>query len=178
MVVIAIGAVAANYRYDFTSIPPSGKAVDLVANLSHELVEKASMAYSKNSLSDYEELKAISANCKAYIGEDVLGGCYFTDASTDPYLYVLLKDMCVRPDIKHDRVVFKEVKYSMSELKTFQERLIKKYTGGAYFECSIDVVDNKVDVGFTGYIDIEELYSIVPEDAVEIYYLAEDEGSQ
>lgn len=175
MVAIATGAVAANYQYNFTSVPPLGKEVDLVANLSNELVEKASKAYYKDSMSDYEQLKTISANCKAYIGEDILGGCYFTDASTDPHLYVLLKDMSMKPDIKNDRVVFTKVKYSMSDLKTFQESLIKRYTGGAYFECSIDVVSNKVDVGFTYHVDIDELYSIVPEDAIEVYYLAEDE---
>ena len=161
---------------DFTAVPELGQQVDLVEGLSEEEREAAIRNYLNSDRSAYQELRIIAANCHTNIPEEYFGGCYFADVMTDPKLYVLLTDLSAAPVIKNDRVIFREVKYTEAELEKFQSAVWEYYLDKGIREAGADIKKNKVEFGFKEGTDLSALYQLVPEDALEYYFLGEGDG--
>ena len=172
-VLVACGEIA---QPDYTAVPELGQQIDLVEGLSEEEREAAIRNYLNSDRSAYEELRIIAANCHTNIPEEYFGGCYFADVMTDPKLYVLLTDLSVSPVIKNDRVKFFEVKYAKKELLKYQSLVWEYYLEKGIREAGVAVEKNKVEFGFKEGTDISALYQLVPEDAVEYYFLGEGDG--
>lgn len=176
LLLLVLGSCGAASQPDFTAVPELGQQVDLVAGLSEEERDAAIRNYFNSDRSAYQELRIIAANCQMNIPEEYFGGCYFQDVMTDPKLYVLLTDLSAAPVIENDRVIFHEVKYTEAELKKYQDVVWEYYLDKGIREAGADIKKNKVEFGFKEGTDLSALYQLVPEDAVEYYFLGEGDG--
>lgn len=176
LLLLVLGSCGAASQPDYTAVPELGQQVDLVEGLSEEEREAAIRNYFNSDRSAYQELRIIATNCQMNIPEEYFGGCYFQDVMTDPKLYVLLTDLSAAPVIKNDRVIFREVKYTEAELKKYQDAVWEYYLDKGIREAGADIKKNKVEFGFKEGTDLSALYQLVPEDAVEYYFLGEGDG--
>ncbi len=176
LLMLALGSCGAASQPDYTAVPELGQQVDLVEGLSEEEREAAIRNYFNSDRSAYQELRIIAANCQMNIPEEYFGGCYFQDVMTDPKLYVLLTDLSAAPVIKNDRVIFHEVKYTEAELEKFQSAVWEYYLDKGIREAGRDTKSNRIHAGFEQGTDLSILYQLVPEDAVEYYFLGEGDS--
>lgn len=176
LLLLVLGSCGAASQPDYTAVPELGQQVDLVEGLSEEEREAAIRNYFNSDRSAYQELRIIAANCQTNIPEEYFGGCYFQDVMTDPKLYVLLTDLSAAPVIKNDRVIFREVKYTKAELKKYKDAVWEYYLDKGIREAGLRIKNNQMYAGFKEGTDLSALYQLVPEDAVEYYFLGEGDG--
>ncbi len=176
LLLLVLGSCGAASQPDFTAVPELGQQVDLVEGLSEEEREAAIRNYFNSDRSAYQELRIIAANCQMNIPEEYFGGCYFENVMTDPKLYVLLTDLSAAPVIKNDRVIFCEVKYTKAELKKYKDAVWEYYSDKGIREAGLRIKNNQMYAGFKEGTDLSALYQLVPEDAVEYYFLGEGDG--
>lgn len=178
LLVLAVFVSAVNFRGDYTAVPPVGKEVDLVVGMQDEDEKAAIEAYSRPACSSaYEELLVIAANCQANISEAYFGGCYLEDSEGEPWLRVLMTDLSQAPKINHDRIEFRQVKYSEAELREYQRTLVLQcFEKKIVCDCELDIRENRISVRFAPGTDLRDLLQLVPEDAIEYRYLREGEG--
>lgn len=176
LLLLVLGSCGAASQPDYTAVPELGQQVDLVEGLSEEEREAAIRNYFNSDRSAYQELRIIATNCQMNIPEEYFGGCYFQDVMTDPKLYVLLTDLSAAPVIKNDRVIFREVKYTKAELKKYKDAVWEYYLDKGIREAGLRIKNNQMYAGFKEGTDLSALYQLVPEDAVEYYFLGEGDG--